>query len=164
MELKPVKNYKKPYYPDKSEIFKEKLLLEKIPVRWQKNIKLAFLSVAFTSTMATAILSGCSSVTRTDGNMLPVYVMTEDEAKKIIEDEFGKYGVKFESTDKSEFNGAKVDLSKFPKYENYKSVPIDIKLDGYDKKKKIGYEFISHLDTSNFNNDVSLIKQMTKQI
>ncbi|KNY26079.1 hypothetical protein [Pseudobacteroides cellulosolvens] len=87
---------------------------------------------------------GCSSV-------VPPVFLSEEEAFKVVSDEADKYGIKFTKNDLVikdmevpstfcylDFNG-----------ENKKkvnSVNGDMTFDGYDKGKKIGFEFISKED------------------
>ncbi|MDP4183245.1 MAG: hypothetical protein Q8942_19420 [Bacillota bacterium] len=63
MELKPIKNYKRPLYPTKSIVLKNPELLKNLPSRWKNNI---YVCIALSSLMAVSI-SGCQKYEGTKG-------------------------------------------------------------------------------------------------
>ena len=173
MKIKPVKSYKKPEYPKKeSFISLPKLLTKYIPDSWQKNKLLAIALGIFAlgncgdlnnqkmpdfqiadnlnakTLIAPVFLHGDGLAAIGGIAMTPTVIMTEDDARRIIEDELNKANIILDKK-----NVTINDVSFDSKIINYKNNAMEEKvvqankyklcLDGLDSKHNIGYEFVS---------------------
>lgn len=203
MDLKPVKNYKSPKYPDKKIILANPDMLKLVPNRWSKSIST---QIAFSSLLVMT-LTACgqkydnsfksnipgnasvgSSVYGTDhandpinptGCVAPIFehgdgrgsfgcesvappaFLSEEEAYQVIRDEAKKRGINLEKSNEL-LKDVQIPVTyTFPeKYipnpdnpnEDIAVYPSKTKksgnlvLDGYDKSKKIAFEFVSVVD------------------
>jgi hypothetical protein len=94
--------------------------------------------------------------------MTPPVFLCEEEARKIIEDELGKVGIKFdkhnfilpieisEKVEETESN--KRDRKTKKRKFTTKKYEYKIEFDGYSSSNKLVYEFVSSLENVNFNN------------
>lgn len=117
MDIKPVKKYKTPRYPEKSVLLYNPDLLKTVPERWKGNI---YINVALTSILAFS-LAGCSVNDEKISNdqppkfvvapifehgngrgsfgcvsVAPPSFLSEEEAYEVIQEEAEKYGIAFE--------------------------------------------------------------------
>lgn len=182
MDIKPVKKYKTPKYPDKEAVADDPELLKQLPHRWRKNV---YVGTALSSLLIFTLAScGKSQVTESnttekEAMVAPVFdhgsgrgsfgcmsiappsFLSEEEAFQVIQEEGKKYGISFER-DGLEIENVKIPETKyFLKSEdgngensNFEknggavdsSKSGDLKLDGYDDIKKVGFEFVSKED------------------
>jgi hypothetical protein len=173
MDLVPVKKYSLPNYADKQTIMQNPKLLKTIPERWRGNMYVcaalsSLLMFTFTGCEQKGVSStdspnaklgvapifehgtgrgsfGCSSIA-------PPAFISEEEAFQVIQEEGNKYGIVFKK-EGLELKNVKIPETKsMLTLDNGKSSAINashkgtLLLDGYDKEKKIGYEFISTED------------------
>ncbi len=169
MEIKPIENYKTPLYPKKEEILRNPNLLKTLPERWRGN---AYVAVALSSLLFMT-LTACSNKDGGNakiGKPVPIFIhgdgrgsfgcisvappafLSEDEAFDVISEEAKKEGIIFEK------NATILENVKIPKTDTFYSpseeekskkmgtVEADLTLDGFDKVKHIGYEFVSKDD------------------
>lgn len=174
MKITPVKKYKSPNYPIRRIILENPDVLKLLPNRWKNNIYTAtalstLLMITLSSCENTekavikkgtlekkALVSpifehgsgrgsfGCDSVA-------PPSFISEEEAFQVIQEEAKNYGINF---DKSSLDLKDVKLpytNLYPEPENTNGTTISshigsLKLDGFDKIKKIGFEFVSQTD------------------
>ncbi|MDP4091420.1 MAG: metalloprotease, partial [Bacillota bacterium] len=117
MEIKPVKKYKVPGYPDRDTVLNSPGILKTVPERWKGN---AYVCAAL-STLMLASLTSCTQKaqrTGTDGqgnkalvapifehgqgrgsfgcsSVAPPSFLSEEEAFQVIQEEARQYGVSF---------------------------------------------------------------------
>lgn len=187
MDIRPVRKYKTPKYPDKEAVINNPELLKQLPDRWKKNV---YVSAALSS-LILFTLTSCRESEVTDTNLTekeakvaPVFdhgngrgsfgcmsiappsFLSEEEAFQVIQEEGKRYGINFE---RSGLDLKDVDIPETKYFlrpeevkEGTKSIwdkggvidsskAGDLKLDGYDSEKKIGYEFISKEDYDNWH-------------
>ncbi len=105
MEVRPVKNYKTPDYPDERKVQAHPELLERLPARWRANPMV----IAALGMCSAAMLAGCGAKGE-NGNVAPLFLhgegtmstgcvsvvrtffLSESEAKEIIRAEAELYG------------------------------------------------------------------------
>ncbi|KUO50245.1 MAG: hypothetical protein APF76_11070 [Desulfitibacter sp. BRH_c19] len=172
MNLRPVKKYKAPTYPEKSVLLENPDLLKTVPIRWKGNI---YIGAALTSILAFSLV-GCSTSTDEGGSIsksqlnkvavapifengngrgsfgcvsvAPPSFLSEEEAFDVIQAEAGKYNIVFERK-ALDLKGVEIPETKFYLGDG-KAIDAtrrgDLTLDGYDASKKIGFEFVSRED------------------
>lgn len=200
MDLKPVKNYKSPNYPDKKIILTNPDMLRLVPNRWSKCIstQIAFSSLLImtltacgqkydnssTSYIPENTPAGASvynsehpdNSSNPTGCVAPIFehgdgiggfgcvsvsppsFLSEEEAYQIIRDEAKKRGVNLEKSNELLKDIQLPVTYMFPKksmpnpdnpdefievYPSKTKKSGDLELDGYDKSKKIAFEFVS---------------------
>lgn len=200
MDLKPVKNYKSPKYPDKNIILSNPDILKLVPNRWSKSVstKIAFSSLLIMTLTACGQkydnsyknnnpgnASVGSSVYGTDnpndpsnltGYVAPIFehgdgrgsfgcesvappaFLSEEEAYQVIRDEAKKRGINLEKSSELlkdiqipvTYTCAEKYIPNpdnpdeyIPVYPSKTKRSGNLVLDGYDKSKKIAFEFVS---------------------
>ncbi|HPT78112.1 MAG TPA: hypothetical protein PK830_03290 [Candidatus Atribacteria bacterium] len=178
MEVKPVKTYKKPGYPDKLAVLNEPELLKSVPERWKNNARALFaMSALFALTAA-----GCGpvpDVTGGEGNdknpvlknnpalVAPIFVhgdgrggfgcvsvappvfLSEEEAMDVIRAEAEAAGISLDSGSLT-LKGVRIPKTRY--YDTTKDTKKgDLELDGYDPDKGIAVEFVSLEDYHNWH-------------
>ncbi|HOB21158.1 MAG TPA: hypothetical protein PKO35_10710 [Candidatus Atribacteria bacterium] len=173
MEVKPVRSYKKPGYPDKLTVMSGPELLKSVPERWKANARALFaMSALFAITAA-----GCGPVpdmTSGDGDeknpgrksdpalvapifehgggrggfgcvsISPPVFLSEEEAMDVIRAEAEEAGISLDR------GGLTLKGVRIPKTRYYRSTSStkkgELELDGYDADKEIAVEFVSLKD------------------
>ncbi len=141
MEIKPIKKYSIPVYPQKEVVNRDPSVLKSIPQRWKNNASLGVML----SGLLILPLAGCG-VGQTAGEVAPpMNLLTEEDARQIIMDEAKKEGINFEVTDKEIKN---IDLRFTGSYDKdgktvVSEAAITFQLDGLDENKLVGFEFIT---------------------
>ncbi|MDF2519411.1 MAG: hypothetical protein K0R84_39 [Clostridia bacterium] len=149
LKIEPVRSYRSPDYPDKRVVLENPDILKTLPQRWKGKVYAGF---AFSSVVV-LLLSGCQQQA-TAGVPAPPAYLTEEEACSIIIEEAEKYGVEFDKT------GLELQDVKFYIDRNTSEASAivehtqDIELDGYDKEKKIGFEFASSDDVQSLAKNI----------
>jgi len=117
LEIKPVKSYKLPVYPQG--------IYYTPPDNYPWNlVNTGIASVALLT------LLGCSQNTGVVGPPpMPLNYITEREARTIISQAFAKYGVEFDED--------------VPCVFSIEGNPLTVNLDGFNKELKVGYEYVS---------------------
>jgi hypothetical protein len=170
MDVKPIKDYRAPRYPDKDEALKNPDLLKTLPQRWRGS---AYTAAAL-SALVLMILTSCSQkrgariagITRT-GQAAPLFVhgdgrgsfgcesvappafLSEEEAFTVIAEEAQREGIilKREAPALKNVSVPLTDLSYNPDKETKtKSQKGELGLDGFDGSKQIAFEFVSKDD------------------
>lgn len=148
LKVEPIRKYKTPGYPDKGLVLESPDILKTMPQRWKGK---AFAGLAMSS-IVLLLLSGCEKQQVTGGTPIPPFYLTEEEAYKVIVDEAEKYGVAFDKA------GVELQELRLPFYDQAAKAnaeyKMDIQLDGYNKEKKIGFEYVSNKDVEEFNNSL----------
>ncbi|ATW28185.1 hypothetical protein [Candidatus Formimonas warabiya] len=136
MDLKPVKKYHTPRYPEKSLVLDKPALLKTLPERWKGN---AYIGMALTSVLAFS-LAGCTASSQDDKtisrnqpgkvtaapifehgqgrgsfgcvSVAPPSFLSEEEAYDVIQEEAEKYGIVFER-DAFELKGVEIPETKY---------------------------------------------------
>lgn len=178
MEIRPVKTYKVPGYPDKLTVLDDPDMLKRVPERWKNNARALFaMSALFAVTAA-----GCGPVPditsgKDDGkdswiknnlalvapifehgdgrggfgcvSVSPPVFLSEEEAMDVIRAEAKDAGITLES------DSPTLKSVRIPKTMYYKPTDStkkgDLELDGYDADKKIAVEFVSIDDYENWH-------------
>lgn len=170
MRVQSMKHYRAPNYPDKKVIMENPMLLRSMPERWKGN---RYVSAALSTLLLFTVTAcgrgepdhnapmeraaavapifqhgegrggfGCMSIA-------PPSFLSEEEAFQVISEEAGKMGIVFER-DSKQFNKVEIPETKFylngDKEKIDSTKPGNLKLDGYDASKKIGFEFVSRED------------------
>ncbi len=217
MDLKPVKNYKSPKYPDKKIILTNPDMLKLVPNRWSKSIstKIAFSSLLImtltacgqkydnsyksggqenTSVGASVYGSdhpndpsnqtGCVAPIFEHGDgrgsfgcdsVAPPAFLSEEEAYQIICDEAKKRGINLEKTNEL-LKDIQIPVTyTFPEkfipnpdnpdeliaeYPSKTKKAGDLELDGYDKNKKIAFEFVSVDDFKGWQGESRIVSSV----
>ncbi|MDP4090568.1 MAG: metalloprotease [Bacillota bacterium] len=172
VDIKPLKNYREPKYPDKYEVLANPKVRKTLPERWKSN---AYVCAAL-STLMVASLTSCaqkSQQTGTDGqgnkalvapifehgqgrgsfgcdSVAPPSFLSEEEAFQVIQEEARQYGVSFHR-DGLEIKGVGIPQTSLLPLEEGKENKIKVKkgnlqLDGYDAAKNVTFEFVSQED------------------
>lgn len=181
MDIRPVKKYKTPDYPDKQSSIENPELLSQLPDRWKKNIYVQ----AALSTLLIFTLSSCrgketggTSIIEKEAMVAPVIdhgagrgsfgcmsiappsFLSEEEAYQVIQEEGKKYGITFEKNNLELKDVGIPETKYYLKYDEEDTGEVidssrkgDLTLDGYDEEKKIGFEFISREDYENWHVD-----------
>lgn len=134
MDIKPVKKYKTPNYPDKQSIIDNPELLSQLPNRWKKSIYVnAALSslILFTLSSCRGKETGGTSIIEKEVMVAPVFdhgggrgsfgcmsiappsFLSEEEAYQVIQEEGKMYGISFES------NNLKLEGIEIPETKYY---------------------------------------------
>ncbi|MEL7567445.1 MAG: hypothetical protein AAGU27_21555 [Dehalobacterium sp.] len=133
MDIKPVKKYKTPCYPEKSVLIENPDLLRTVPERWKDNI---YIGVALTSILAFSLV-GCSAPSADEKNnqqnkvaaapifehgngrgsfgcvsVAPPSFLSEEEAYEVIQEETEKYGIAF-AREALELKGVEIPETKY---------------------------------------------------
>jgi len=165
MDLKPVKHYAGPRYPTSAYLVEHPELLRLVPKRWRGNkVVLATLGAA------AVLVTSCQSL-HVSGKLAPIFVhgegrgtfgcratnppvlLSEDEARAVITAEAAKAGLKFD------FRGFEIPRAHIPETDKCSDRMFDdlirplkhvqvsrLTLDGFDKARRIGYEYVSKDD------------------
>lgn len=150
LKIETVKKYKSPGYPDKNIVLENPDILKTLPQRWKDK---AYAGLAFSS-IVVMLLAGCQRPVETVGVMPAPVSLTEEEAQSIVIEEAEKYGVNFDK------EGLELKDVNFNINRNYSGTRVtlshtqDVQLDGFDKEKKIGFEFATFDDARGFANSV----------
>lgn len=153
LKVEPIKKYKSPGYPDKRVVLENPDILKTLPERWKDK---AFVGLTMSSIIL-FLLSGCEKEQPTAGTPMPPNYLTEEEAYNVIIDETAKYGVAFDAAG-LELKDIELQLDKFsPQGNTSVTQKLNMQLDGYDKDKGIGFEFVSEDDINEFNKSVQQI-------
>lgn len=165
LKVKPLKYYNTPKYPTQTEFLSGNGLSKYMPKHWYAKPAVC---TALIFTIASGLVScasndekaesaeikipifehgdgissyGCSSVCP------PVY-LSEGEAAQIIREEALKSGIDFNLYNRSEINSNKLPATVLDHIDNKDKYTYsgNLKLDGYDSKLGIGFEFVSHDD------------------
>lgn len=151
MDIKPVKKYKTPKYPDMQALINNPELLRQIPKRWKKS---AFVNAAFSTLLIFTLtscrgreVSGTSQVERKalvapvfdHGNgrgsfgcmsIAPPSFLSEEEAFQVIQEEGKKYGISFER------EGLNIENVKLPETKYF--LKPEEQVEGFDSFKDKG--------------------------
>ncbi len=151
MEVRPVKSYKAPDYPDEREVQAHPELLERLPERWRANPMV----IAALGMCTAAMLAGCGAKGE-DGKVAPLFLhgggsmstgcvsvvrtffLSESEAKEIIRAEAELYG-----NLKLEENPVQADPDALRRADK----PMDL----ITEDGKIGVEYVSAGDAAAWN-------------
>ncbi len=133
MDIRPVKRYKTPNYPDKQSVMNNPELLSRLPNRWKKNIYVnAALSslILFTLSSCRGKETGGTSITEKEAMVAPVFdhgggrgsfgcmsiappsFLSEEEAYQVIQEEAKKHGISFERNN-LELEGVEIPETKY---------------------------------------------------
>lgn len=175
MNIVPLKQYREPKYPTKERVMGNPDILKTLPQRWKGNF---YVGAAF-STLILFSLTACAKngSGRTSGNegegtntaifqhgdgrgsfgcvsVAPPSFLSEEEAFEVIQEEMKSYNIKLEKNGLT-LKGVKVPETKYYLYDSTinSTKKRDIELDGYDKEKKIAFEFVSREDYSDWQVD-----------
>lgn len=175
VNIVPLKQYKEPKYPTKEVVMRNSDILKTLPQRWKGNF---YVGAAF-STLILFSLTACakSGSGGTSGNegegtttaifqhgdgrgsfgcvsVAPPAFLSEEEAFEVIHEEMKSYNIKLEKNGLT-LKGVKVPETKYYLYDSTinSTKKRDLELDGYDKEKKIAFEFVSREDYSDWQVD-----------
>lgn len=178
MDIIPVKRYKSPDYPDRKTVLENPEMLKSLPERWKGNVCVgAALSTLLLFTL-TSCARGTGAGARQEAKVAPIFdhgsgrgsfgcvsvappsFLSEEEAFKVIQEEAKNYGITFQK-DGKELEMVNIPVTKYnPTYDGTgEREPIDstkkgnLRLDGYDPLKHIGFEFVSETDYSRWHGD-----------
>lgn len=171
MELRPVRKYQVPAFPSKHELNATPDLLRSMPQRWQRN-------AAIGSLLALGIAAGVPALRAVaqEPEPLPIAArvaplfpipktqefvaiaggigyqpkfLSEEEARKIINEELALSGLEFKTTDTAIFN---VPMTAI---EGDKTILKNVQqaFDGVERKKHFNYEFVSQADIAEWQKD-----------
>ncbi|NLM45283.1 MAG: metalloprotease [Firmicutes bacterium] len=168
MQVKPVRRYKTPKYPDKEETLKNPGILLSLPARWRNN---AYVAVALSSLLLMT-LTACSDKDRATEKeqdavqVAPVFIrgvgrgsfgcvsvappafLSEEEAFSVIQEEARREGIVF-TKEAPVLQGVTLPETRFyysDEEENTGKQKGDLVLDGYCADKKLAFEFVSRDD------------------
>lgn len=187
MDIKPVKKYETPKYPDRKTAINNPEMLRQLPDRWKRNI---YVTTALSS-LIVFMLASCreskvveSNIEVKEAKVAPIFdygngrgsfgcmsiappsFLSEDEAFQVIQEEGKRYDINFNKNGLELKNVNIPETKYFLKNEDEKEIDNnirqkagvinssktgDLKLDGYDSEKKIGFEFISKEDYDNWH-------------
>ncbi|MFL0247678.1 hypothetical protein [Candidatus Clostridium stratigraminis] len=175
MKITPVKKYNSPNYPTRRDALENPDILKLLPNRWKNNIYastalstllMITLSACGNKETAASVKGslekkslvapvfehgsgrgsfGCDSVA-------PPSFISEEEAFQVVEEEAKNYSISFENSGKEIRNVKLPVTSLYPdpqttdRKEIISSNVGNLRLDGFDKDKKIGFEFVSQTD------------------
>lgn len=167
MKVKPVTRYSSPKYPTKEELLRTPAVLTKVPHRWQKNpVVLAALGM-------TAFLTSCTQTPETETAAAPLFVhgegigsfgcvavispyfLSEEEAFDIILAEAKEYG-NLDFTPEAVPSIENISIPSVIEAETetkVKSETGSLDFDGWNKEKKIVFEFVSSGDVHIWRKD-----------
>ncbi len=173
MRVAPVRSYARPGYPIRPEVDANPELLRLLPKRWQGN---AAVVAALTACVA---MSGCGkNGANAPSRVAPVFVhgegmaafaciavnppvfLSEDEARKVIVDEAKRSGIAFDSDGKTL---QRMSLPSIPStkqvkwklvYQERKPHSLSVRLDGYDARQRIAYEYVSGDDLEKWKSGI----------
>jgi hypothetical protein len=175
MNVTPVRNYREPRYPSKEKVMENPDILKSIPQRWKGNL---YVGAAFSTLLVFSLTSCVQKGTGDTGSnseakeVAPVFehgsgrgsfgcvsvappaFLSEEEAFQVIQEELNSYNIKLEK------NTLTIENIKVPETKYYlhdssidTTVKRNLELDGYDKEKKIAFEFISEEDYANWQGE-----------
>lgn len=175
MNISPIGHYKEPKYPKKEVVKQNSEILKTVPQRWKGNLQVG---AAF-ATLLIFSLSACAKKEsqRAAGNegegtttaifqhgegrgsfgcvsVAPPAFLSEEEAFEVIQEEIKSYNIKFEKNGLT-FAGVKVPETKYYLHDSTinSAKKRDLELDGYDREKKIAFEFVSLEDYGNWQGE-----------
>lgn len=133
MDIRPVKKYKNPKYPDKESVVNNPELLKQLPNRWKKNV---YVSTALSSLLIFTLTScrekeaSGTNITEKEAMVAPVFdygsgrgsfgcmsiappsFLSEEEAFQVIQEEGKKLGINFKR-EGLELEGVKIPETKY---------------------------------------------------
>ncbi len=159
MDIKPVKSYKRPLYPQKEEVRTDACNYSNLPRRWKGKLSSGLLMTLF----SLSLLSGCDRG-QLEGEALPRRIITEDEAIRIIQDEFELLNLR-SSSKGTTIKNVKIPVSSYGKNTEKSDTKyaIDIEPDLFIEDKNISIEYFSEEDskalTENWYFDEPIVKE-----
>lgn len=173
MQIIKLKQYKKPRYPDKSAIYHNPNLLNKLPVRWKNNAGIFFtlssaILILLSSCKAKNINTDASLLTQVpffehgDGrgsfgceSVAPPCFLSEEEALSVINEITKREGFEFDKDGATLYNIniPQTNIYDYKQNEMKSYKKRDLILDGYNKDKKIAFEFVSKYDIESWQNE-----------
>lgn len=172
MNILPLKQYEQPKYPTKEVVMRNPDIVKTLPQRWKGNfyVGAAFSTlILFSLTSCANKNSGLNGGNLEAGEVAPIFehgtgrgsfgcdsvappaFLSEEEAMEVIQEEFKSYNIKFEK-DRLTLEGVKVPETKYYLQDTSidRTKKRDLELDGYNKEKKIAFEFVSTEDYRNW--------------
>ena len=160
MDICPVRSTKIPGYPTRDYLNQHPELLAVVPARWRRNPLVMRVLGGVAGLLLTAQAESAGRVAplfpHGEGRgsfgcvaVSPPVFLTEDEARKVILEEAKSAGLTFE-LDALKLPGVEVpetdtqDWRGEGSFERYKR--RDLVLDGFDRKRKVAFEFVSAHD------------------
>jgi len=168
MEISPLKRYPAPNFPSREILDDHPELLRRLPNRWRQSAVVGAALVAACGIVAarwqTAPAQAAEPVSKVapifqhgDGHggfgcvaVNPPVLLSEDEARQIIDEEFKRRGVTFVA-DRYQLPEMQIPVTRVTgPVDQSQSQTGTLRLDGFDKKNLIGYEYISFTDFDNW--------------
>ena len=167
MRLQPVKTHKPPMYATRAILDAHPELLRLVPKRWQTNAVLLTALATAGVIVSTRWLPAANGAVKPDvSRVAPIFLhgdgrgafgcesvnppafLSEDEAREVVLMEGKQAGIDF-AIDAKTLSNVPVPLTSYgwdEKKKTQESKRRDLLLDGWEKKRKIGFEYISEKD------------------
>lgn len=183
MRVKSVEKYRLPYYPDKKEVLRNPVILKSIPQRWKGNVKVGIALSSLLCFMLSACEGSANLKNHLKGKAAPIFehgdgrgsfgcdsvappaFLSEEEAFEVIREEAELQGINI--SDKNiALEGVDIPVTNLysfldPDISNTGNEPLktkkgDLVLDGYDEEKRIGFEYVSKEDYTEWHKDTGI--------
>ena len=163
MKIEPIRRYAQPQLPTREIVDEHPELLRLLPKRWQAN------SAVVAALAACVALSGCAkSGSKGPSQVAPVFMhgdgrgslgcvavnppvfLSEGEARAVILDEAKRAGIVLADHAVLPDVGTPATTTQYQSETHYRMRTRAVTLDGFNRKRLIGFEFVSRHDFDNW--------------